>query len=243
MIIGNWKMNGLLEDSQKLIEDIKSQLGNISPNNIAICPPFTLISKAYDWLGDSGIAVGSQDCHTENSGAYTGNISAGMLADLGCKYAIVGHSERRTYEQEADELVNKKAKAAVNNGVVAVICIGETLEERESGKTLAVIEKQLLGSIPAGATAQNIILAYEPVWAIGTGKTPTLEEISEVHEFIRKIAVEKLAIEIDVKILYGGSVKPTNANEILAIKDVDGALVGGASLKAADFIAIANSLN
>jgi triosephosphate isomerase (TIM) len=232
LVAGNWKMNGTtaaLKEARLLagmLKDVRLRC------EILICPPATLIGRIREVLKGSRIKVGGQDCHGKASGAHTGDIAAEMLKDAGCSAVIVGHSERRTDHRESDELVRSKAEAAHRAGLVAIICIGETLEERKSGKTLAVIEKQLKASLPAGTTTENSVIAYEPVWAIGTGLTPTSAEIAEVHAFIRKHA------PAGIRILYGGSVKPANAAEILAIADVNGALVGGASLKAVDFIGI-----
>lgn len=209
--------------------------------DILICPPSTLISKAKSVSGS--IAIGGQDCHPEVSGAHTGDISAEMLADAGATHVIVGHSERRTDHGESDAVVQAKASAAMASGLVTIVCIGETLEEREAGQTLSVVGTQLAGSLPADVQTQKLVVAYEPVWAIGTGKVPTLAEIGEVHDFLRaKLAEIGIGAHNDVPLLYGGSVKPSNASEIFAVSNVDGALVGGASLKAADFSGIITAL-
>jgi triosephosphate isomerase len=193
---------------------------------------------------ESSLMVGGQDCHPKASGAHTGDISAVMLKDAGASHVILGHSERRADHGETDALVRAKAEAAIGAGLVAVVCIGETEAERDAGKTLTVIGGQLDGSIPSGATAANLVIAYEPVWAIGTGRTPTLAEIGEVHAFLRGRLRGLIGEAADgVRLLYGGSVKPSNAAEIFAVADVDGALVGGASLKAADFGAIVAALS
>jgi triosephosphate isomerase len=187
----------------------------------------------------SRIKVGGQDCHWNASGAHTGDISAEMLKDAGCISVIVGHSERRANHAETDEMVSKKAKAGHGAGLIAIICIGETLEQRKGGKTLNVVSTQLKGSLPEGATASNTVIAYEPVWAIGTGLTPTVAEVAEVHTHIRADLAKLMGAEgPNVRILYGGSVKPSNATELMSAANVNGALVGGASLKAADFIGI-----
>jgi triosephosphate isomerase (TIM) len=232
LVAGNWKMNGTtaaLKEARLLagmLKDVRLKC------EILICPPATLIGRIREVLKGSRIRVGGQDCHWDASGAHTGDISAEMLKDAGCSAVIVGHSERRTNHGETDDIVRAKAEAALRAGLIAIICLGETLDQRKSGETLAVIERQLKGSLPAGVSTENAVIAYEPVWAIGTGLTPTSAEIAEVHAFIRKQAPAAM------RILYGGSVKPANAAEILAIANVNGALVGGASLKAADFIGI-----
>jgi triosephosphate isomerase len=205
-----------------------------------ICPPATLaMTFAAAALG-SKIDIGGQDCHAEPSGAFTGDISAEMLSDLGAKAVIVGHSERRTYHKETDVEVRAKAQAAWRAGLTAIVCIGETHSEREAGRTLDVLGHQLDGSLPDGATAANLVVAYEPVWAIGTGLTPTPADVAEVHAFIRgRLAARYGDTAESIRILYGGSVKPSNAAELMAVANVDGALVGGASLKAEDFLGIA----
>jgi triosephosphate isomerase len=208
--------------------------------DLMICPPATLtMTFAAAALG-SRIEIGAQDCHAEPSGAFTGDISAEMLADLGAKAVIVGHSERRTLHKETDADVRAKAQAAWRAGLTAIVCIGETRAEREAGQTLEVLGRQLDGSLPNGVTAANLVVAYEPVWAIGTGLTPTTADVAQAHEFIRKRIIERHgAAGNAVRILYGGSVKPSNAKELMAVANVDGALVGGASLKAEDFLGIA----
>jgi triosephosphate isomerase len=205
-----------------------------------ICPPATLaMTFAAAALG-SKIDIGGQDCHAEPSGAFTGDISAEMLSDLGAKAVIVGHSERRTYHKETDVEVRAKAQAAWRAGLTAIVCIGETRSEREAGRTLDVLGHQLDGSLPDGATAANLVVAYEPVWAIGTGLTPTPADVAEVHAFIRgRLAARYGDTAESIRILYGGSVKPSNVAELMAVANVDGALVGGASLKAEDFLGIA----
>jgi triosephosphate isomerase len=232
LVAGNWKMNGTTASLKEvrlkagMLKDVRLKC------DILVCPPATLLGRVKEVLKGTRIRVGGQDCHWDASGAHTGDISAEMLKDAGCSAVIVGHSERRTNHGETDDIVRAKAEAAHRAGLMAIICIGETLDERKEGETLAVVERQLKGSLPAGADAENTVIAYEPVWAIGTGLTPTSAEIAEVHAFIRKQA------PANIRILYGGSVKPGNAAEILAIANVSGALVGGASLKAADFIGI-----
>ncbi len=208
-----------------------------------LCPPATLLAQMASACDGTALALGGQDCHPKASGAHTGDISAAMLKDAGATYVILGHSERRTDHAETDALVQSKAIAARAAGLIAIVCIGETEAERDSGQTLDVIGTQLDGSVPEDATAATLVLAYEPVWAIGTGRTPTIPEIAEVHAFLRARLRARIGAEADgVRILYGGSVKPSNATEIFAVPHVDGALVGGASLKAADFGAIVGAL-
>lgn len=245
LIAGNWKMNGLLADGvdlAKAIADDVKKLGK-AECEFLVCPPFTLLTSVKKALRGAKVALGAQDCHFNEKGAHTGDISAAMLKDLGCTYVLVGHSERRADHGESNELINKKAAAANANGLKAVICIGETLAERDAGKTIDVCTKQILGSVPDAATSSDTVIAYEPVWAIGTGKTPTSADVQEVHAAIRKVLAKKLgkANANKMRILYGGSVKPSNAKEFLSLPDVDGALIGGASLKVEDFMAIAKN--
>lgn len=228
LIAGNWKMNGLKAAGVELDSLIAAPRGRSS---LLICPPFTLVAAFAAQAHGSHIAIGAQDCHPKASGAHTGDISAEMLADAGATHVIVGHSERRADHGETDALVRAKAEAAHRAGLVAIVCVGETLAERDAGQTLDVVARQLEGSLPAG-DAGNLVVAYEPVWAIGTGRTPTVEQVAEVHAAIAA------RIPAGVRILYGGSVKPDNAAELMAVANVHGALVGGASLKAADFVAI-----
>ncbi len=237
LVAGNWKMNGL--SSQ--LEEIRLLAGMLDGAalrcDVLVCPPATLLSRASAIV--PGVALGGQDCHAQAAGAHTGDVSAEMLKDGGASMVIVGHSERRTNHHESDATVAAKAEAAWRAGLVAIICIGETLDERKGGKTLAVLSRQLKGSIPKGATAANTIIAYEPVWAIGTGLTPTTAEVAEAHAHIRAELKTIMAGEgPKTRILYGGSVKPGNAVELMGAANVNGALVGGASLKAADFIGI-----
>ncbi len=244
LIAGNWKMNCLLAEGTDLAKGIAAKVKeNKFDCEFLICPPFTLLGFVKKCLRGTKIALGSQDVHFAQKGAHTGDISPLMLKDLGCSYAIVGHSERRVDHFETNELVCKKAMAAHNDGLNAVICIGETLAERDEGKTIKVCQEQIFGSVPENATAKNTVIAYEPVWAIGTGKTPTSADVQEVHASIRKALAKKLgkATANKMRILYGGSVKPSNAAELLALPDVDGALIGGASLKVEDFIGIAQN--
>ncbi|MDA8586750.1 triose-phosphate isomerase [Rhodobacteraceae bacterium] len=237
---GNWKMNGL---GDGLGEITALAAAFPSPNcDVLICPPATLLSRMSDAAG-SAIATGAQDCHAKTSGAHTGDISAQMVRDAGGAYVIVGHSERRTDHDETDAIVRAKAEAALSTDLIAVVCVGETLTDREAGQTLDVVGTQVAGSVPDGATAANTVVAYEPVWAIGTGKVPTLEEIGEVHDDIRARLVARFGDDAkNIRLLYGGSVKASNANEIFAVSNVDGALVGGASLKASDFGGIITAL-
>lgn len=211
--------------------------------DMLIAPPFTLLDSIVGATAGSGVWIAGQDCSVYEKGAHTGDVSPTMLKDLGCGGVIVGHSERRTDHGETDALVKEKASAALKVGLGVIICIGETLAERDAGKTLEVVGRQVHGSLPTEATAGRVVIAYEPVWAIGTGKTPTTDDVEEVHAFIRSQIAEVLGAETAEKmqILYGGSVKPSNARELLALADVDGALIGGASLKAEDFWAIAET--
>jgi triosephosphate isomerase (TIM) len=206
---------------------------------VMVCPPAVIIPRVRSVLKGTKIRTGGQDCHWNPAGAHTGDISADMLKEAGCTAVIVGHSERRTNHAETDEMVQKKAKAAQRAGLTAIICIGETLDERKGGKTLEVVSRQLKGSVPPGAVAANTVIAYEPVWAIGTGLTPTTPEVAEVHAHIRaELGTIMGAEAAGTRILYGGSVKPSNAAELMSQPNVNGALVGGASLKAADFLGI-----
>ena len=239
---GNWKMNGT---AASLSEVSALLAAHPAPScEMLLCPPATLVAAMASLARGSALAVGAQDCHPKASGAHTGDISAPMLKDAGASHVILGHSERRADHGETSALVKSKAEAALAAGLVAVVCIGETEAQRDAGETLAVCGAQLHGSLPAGATAANTVIAYEPVWAIGTGRTPTIPQISEVHAFLRAELVGALGTEgTGVRLLYGGSVKPSNAAEIFAVPHVDGALVGGASLKAADFGAIVAALS
>jgi triosephosphate isomerase len=243
LIAGNWKMNGLRADGLALARAlvVRAAAGDPPDCALAICPPATLLIPIADTLRGSGIRLGGQDCHAEPKGTHTGDISAVMLKDAGCVYVIVGHSERRAEHGETDAVVHAKASAAYAAGLVPILCIGETLAERDAGETLAVVERQLQGSLPEGLKAPQIVIAYEPVWAIGTGRTPTAAEVAAVHARIRALLKERVKDGPEAPILYGGSVKPSNARELLSIANVDGALVGGASVDAADFWAIAQS--
>lgn len=239
---GNWKMNGT---SASLAEIAALMQAHPAPAcDVLLCPPATLIAQAAWTARGTVLKLGGQDCHAKASGAHTGDVSAAMLKDAGASHVILGHSERRTDHGETDAEVLNKTKAAWAADLIAVVCVGETEAERDAGRTLDVIGAQLAGSLPDGADAANTVVAYEPVWAIGTGRTPTLAEIAEVHHFIRERLTARLGAEAaGVRLLYGGSVKPSNATEIFAVPNVDGALVGGASLKAADFGAIVAALS
>ncbi|MBU1099886.1 MAG: triose-phosphate isomerase [Bacteroidetes bacterium] len=243
VIAGNWKMNKDLNESVVLISEIINSTKGLGSNvGIIICPPFTSLETANALLKNSDVALGAQNMHYESGGAYTGEITANMLRAVGCKYVIVGHSERRTLFGETNEIINKKLKSAFNSGLYPIFCIGETLEEREGEITEQVVEKQIREGL-AGIVENDfakIIIAYEPVWAIGTGKTASPEQAQEVHKFIRKLISELYSAVLadSVTIQYGGSVKPDNANELLSQPDIDGALVGGACLQADSFIEI-----
>jgi len=241
LVAGNWKMNGLKADGLALARALvlRAAAGDPPECELAVCPPATLLAAVGETLRGSGIALGGQDCHGEPSGAHTGDISAAMLKDAGCAYVIVGHSERRSNHGETDEQVRAKATAARRAHLVPILCIGETLAERDAGEALDVVSRQLEGSLPEGLKEEQIVIAYEPVWAIGTGRTPTTEDVAAVHARIRKIVKERVKGGASTRILYGGSVKPANALELLGVANVDGALVGGASLNAPDFWAIA----
>jgi len=240
---GNWKMNGTGPALAELDALASSQTSRRC--DILICPPATLLSRAAELLKSSGISCGGQDCHANSSGAHTGDISAEMLREAGATAVILGHSERRNDHGETSAEVAVKTAAAWEAGLTAVICIGETLEERESGQTLDIVRDQLATSLPDSANAANTVVAYEPVWAIGTGKVPTLAQIAQVHDFLRAELTVRFgtATAKGIRLLYGGSVKPGNAAEIFATSNVDGALVGGASLKAADFSPIIQALD
>ncbi len=241
---GNWKMNGLAASLAEI--DALAAAHPAPACQVLICPPATLLAQLACRIGQAKapFRIGGQDCHPNPAGAHTGDISAAMLRDAGAAYVILGHSERRADHAESDALVRAKAAAAHAAGLIAVICVGETGADRDAGRTLAVVGAQLAGSVPDTATPANTVVAYEPVWAIGTGRTPTLAEIAEVHDDLRARLIARFgAAAEDFRLLYGGSVKPSNAAEIFAVANVDGALVGGASLKAADFGAIIAALS
>jgi triosephosphate isomerase (TIM) len=236
LIAGNWKMNGLRADGLGLAAELARRAKEHRLRcELLVCPPATLLVLVAEVLQGSGIALGGQDCHAAPKGAFTGSISAEMLRDAGCSHAIVGHSERRHGNGETNADVRAKALAAWHAGLIAIVCVGETREEREGGRAFDVVGDQVVGSVPEGATAENLVIAYEPVWAIGTGLTPTSDDIARMQASIRA------HLPTRTRILYGGSVNPSNATEILALHEVDGALVGGASLKAEDFWAIATA--
>jgi triosephosphate isomerase (TIM) len=240
LIAGNWKMNGLKASMAEFDAMLAGAGAFAGKADLLVCPPATLVASFAEKAKGKGVAVGAQDCHSNASGAHTGDLSAEMLKDAGATAIIVGHSERRADHGESDALVRQKAEAAWRAGVTAIACIGETRAQRDAGQTLDVCGKQLKGSLPDGATAANLVVAYEPVWAIGTGLTPTTDDVEEVHRFIREKLRDRFKAEGGkMRILYGGSVKPSNAKELMAVANVNGALVGGASLKAADFLAIA----
>ena len=235
-IAGNWKMNGGLRSGAEVrrLARLLERQARVQ-SEVVICPPATLLHSFRPLVRGTPIALGGQDCHPEAGGAHTGDLSAAMLKDAGAKWVIVGHSERRRDHGETDTLVRAKAEAGLVQGLGVIVCIGETEAERDGGRTLAVVGRQLAGSLPGEVDAKRLVVAYEPVWAIGTGRTPSAAEIAEVHGFLRS---ELLRRGGEARLVYGGSVKPSNAAEILAIDEVDGALVGGASLKADDFMAI-----
>ena len=238
LIAGNWKMNGL-GASLAEVEALRAALAEAAPAcRVALCPPATLVERMARAAGQ-GIEVGGQDCRAETHGAFTGDVSAGMLKDAGATLVILGHSERRQGYGETDALVASKAEAALAAGLSPIICVGETLEQREAGRAVEIVRSQIMGSLPQSLAGRDFAVAYEPVWAIGTGLTPTLEQIEEVHRAVRAAMIERLGLAVAATpILYGGSVKPDNARKILAVPEVGGALVGGASLKAADFLGI-----
>ncbi len=240
LIAGNWKMNGLKASSAEFEAMIAGAPALAAKADLLVCPPATLIAGFADKAKGTKVAVGAQDCHPKGSGAHTGDLSAEMLADAGAGAIIVGHSERRADHGESDALVRQKAEAAWRAGLTAIVCIGETQKQRDTGQTLDICGGQLKGSLPDGSTAANLVVAYEPVWAIGTGLTPTAQDVEQVHRFIRGVLTDRFKAEGGrIRILYGGSVKPSNARELMAVANVNGALIGGASLKAADFLAIA----
>jgi triosephosphate isomerase len=244
LVAGNWKMNGLSASIGELDRIIKGfGTARAGKPDLLICPPFTLIEEFAAAAAGSPVMIGAQDCHPAPSGAHTGDISAEMLKDSGARAVIVGHSERRADHGETDELVRAKAEAAFRAGLIAIICVGETLNDREGGKTLETVARQLNGSVPETAQAQQLVIAYEPVWAIGSGKTPTPADIAEVHGLIRHELSSRFGESTgeESRILYGGSVKAANAGELLRVGHVDGALVGGASLKSDDFLGIVNT--
>ncbi len=241
LIAGNWKMNGSTGDVDGLATVLAARASNSSPAfEMLICPPAPLLGPIMRVIGESALKLGAQDCHGSESGAHTGDVSAVLLAQMGCEYVIVGHSERRTDHGESSELVHEKAKTAQAAGLAPIVCVGETEAQRDAGGAVDVVREQIERSVPGGSSAATVVVAYEPVWAIGTGRTPTTDDVQEIHDAARAALAAKLGREPaeGVRILYGGSVKPGNAAGLLALPDVDGALVGGASLKADDFWAI-----
>ncbi|MBM3514184.1 MAG: triose-phosphate isomerase [Alphaproteobacteria bacterium] len=241
LVAGNWKMNGSLSGARLLAEEIAAKSAPTARRRVAVCPPFPLLSSVGAFLKGSGVLLGAQDCHAHEKGAHTGDVSAKLLSEVGCRIVIVGHSERRTDHRETDDMVRAKAEAALAAGLDPIVCVGETEAERDAGRTKDVVERQVPASWPKGGTVERCVIAYEPVWAIGTGKTPTVGDVAEVHSHIRSV-VAKLGVAAEnLAILYGGSVKGSNAPELMAVPGVDGALVGGASLDAADFLKIVNA--
>ena len=248
LIAGNWKMNGLKASMAEFEAMLAGAPGLAGKADLLVCPPATLIAAFAEkargshskTLAAKNLAIGAQDCHPKASGAHTGDISAEMLADAGASAVIVGHSERRADHGESDALVRQKAEAAWRAGLTAIVCVGETQHQRDAGQTLEICRRQLAGSLPDAARAGNLVVAYEPVWAIGTGLTPTVGDVEQIHSFIRGVLTVRFNDEGKrIRILYGGSVKPSNAAELMAVANVNGALIGGASLKASDFLAIA----
>jgi triosephosphate isomerase len=243
LVAGNWKMNGLkssIAELEKVIAAASAYTGKV---DLMVCPPAPLVALFAESAKGSPVTIGAQDCHAEVSGAFTGDVAAEMYKDAGAVAIIVGHSERRTYHKETDAEVRAKALAAWRAGLIAIVCVGETKDERVGGKTLEVVGRQVVGSLPDGTTPENLVIAYEPVWAIGTGLTPTTADVAEAHGFIRSQVAKRFgqAVADGLRIQYGGSVKPSNAKELMHVSDVDGALVGGASLKATDFLGIADA--
>jgi triosephosphate isomerase len=244
IIAGNWKMNKTTVEARDLASKLIPLIAGVKERDIVFAPPFTALQAVAEVIKGTGIALSAQNLHWEDKGAFTGEISAEMLLDLGCKYVIIGHSERRQFFGETDETVNKKLRQALNKGLLPIVCVGETLKEREAGTANEVIERQVTGALK-GVTAaemQKVIIAYEPVWAIGTGKTATPDQANEIHSFIRKKIEISYGKEIagSLRIQYGGSVTPENVSALMAMPDIDGALVGGASLKPESFAALVN---
>jgi len=246
LVAGNWKMNGSVETIKPLVEGIKAGIDAVRNAEMAVCPPYVYIPMVAEMLAGTRIGLGAQDVSDREAGAYTGEVAPGMLADIGCRYAIVGHSERRSIYGESDAFTASKFAAARKAGLVPILCVGELLEEREQGVTEAVVARQLDAVIDLEGIAAlgEAVIAYEPVWAIGTGKTATPQQAQEVHAFIRgKLAALDAAVADKVRILYGGSMNAANAADLLAMSDIDGGLIGGASLKSADFLAIGEAAN
>ena len=239
LVAGNWKMNGLAESLREATKLKTALVAQPAGCDVLICPPATLVANLAIAMQGGAVATGGQDCHAKASGAHTGDVSAEMLRDAGATAVIVGHSERRADHAESDVGVRAKAEAAHRAGLIAIVCVGETIEQRKAGETLAVVARQVAGSVPDAATAANTVVAYEPIWAIGTGLTPTAADVAEVHAALRGQLVARFgAAGASMRLLYGGSVKPSNAKELMSVANVNGALVGGASLKADDFLGI-----
>ena len=245
IVAGNWKMNNTVAEARDLVDQILRDLGQVKGVDIVLCPPFTALSAVSEAITSTPLDLGAQNMHWEKAGAYTGEISSGMLRELFCHYVILGHSERRTYFGETNEIVNDKARAALNSNLHPIVCVGETLEQRESGATESHMEAQIRGSLKdlADHELQNVIIAYEPVWAIGTGRTASPDQAQEVHAFIRGVIrnMASSAVADAVRLQYGGSVKPGNASELFNQPDIDGGLIGGASLDARSFVEIVKS--
>jgi triosephosphate isomerase (TIM) len=243
LIAGNWKMNGLATELAEVAALAAELARQAAPCDVLICPPHTLIHRMQQQISGTVVMVGGQDCHAKNRGAHTGDISVAMLADAGASAVIVGHSERRADHGETSANVRAKADAVIAGGLVAIICIGETEAQRDAGQTLTIVLGQLAESMPDAGNAETMVIAYEPVWAIGTGRTPTVQDVATVHAAIRAALAQRLGDGSSVRILYGGSVKPENARELMAVPHVNGALVGGASLKAKDFLGIIRAID
>jgi len=237
LVAGNWKMNGSRAMAAQLIAELAQGSAGLAAD-LLVCPPFPYVPIVAELVKGKSIALGAQDCAPKESGAHTGDVAAAMLKDCGCSHVILGHSERRADHGETSAEVAAKAVAAQAAGLCAVVCVGETEAQRDAGDTLKIVESQIVNSIPTGSNAANLVVAYEPVWAIGTGRTPTSGDVEVVHRHIRKLLAAGVPGGAQVRILYGGSVKPSNAAELMAVAEVNGALVGGASLKAADFLGI-----
>jgi triosephosphate isomerase len=243
LVAGNWKMNGSIAANAALLTQIQSEFSG-TECDVAVCVPFPYLAQCQSLLSESSLCLGAQDVSIYECGAYTGEVCAAMLLEFGCHYVIIGHSERRAYFGETDELVAKKVVVAIEKGLMPILCVGETLEQREAGQTKEIVQQQLdaVLSVIAASSLEKIVIAYEPIWAIGTGKTATPEMAQEVHALLRRRLQEKdVAAAEQVKILYGGSMKPDNAQALLAMEDIDGGLIGGASLKAQDFLAIVHA--
>ncbi|MBI2355255.1 MAG: triose-phosphate isomerase [Deltaproteobacteria bacterium] len=244
VIAGNWKLFKTIAEAMALVDGLKPLVAGTKGVEIVVAPVFTALSRVAEALADSNIRLAAQDCYWEEEGAFTGEVAPKLLKDAGCSHVIIGHSERRQYFGETDETVNKKTRAAIAAGLTAIVCVGETLAEREAGATFAVVETQISGGLAglSAASLEQVVIAYEPVWAIGTGKTASDTQAQEVHAFIRSLVAKLFGNSAAdaVRILYGGSVKPDNVKGLMAQADIDGALVGGASLKADSFAAIAN---